>query len=118
MMASYFGGMSIAYSQVGACHALSYGLSFILGIHHGIGCCIAFDQLDEFYPDGVAEFRQMMARHDIVLPRRVTAGLSDDEMERMVTVALGLAPLWENCLGPDWQRLMTRERVRGLLQRM
>ncbi|MEE4315221.1 MAG: iron-containing alcohol dehydrogenase family protein [Desulfofustis sp.] len=118
MMASYFGGMSIAYSQVGACHALSYGLSFILGIHHGIGCCIAFDQLDEFYPDGVAEFRQMMARHDIALPRQVTAGLSDDEMERMVTVALGLAPLWENCLGPDWQRLMTRERARGLLQRM
>ncbi|MBE0585572.1 MAG: iron-containing alcohol dehydrogenase, partial [Desulfofustis sp.] len=86
MMASYFGGMSIAYSQVGACHALSYGLSFILGIHHGIGCCIAFDQLGEFYPDGVAEFRQMMARHDITLPRQVTAGLSDEEMERMVTV--------------------------------
>ena len=38
MMASYFGGMSIAYSQVGACHALSYGLSFVLGTHHGIGC--------------------------------------------------------------------------------
>ena len=36
MMASYFGGMSIAYSQVGACHALSYGLSFILDVHHGI----------------------------------------------------------------------------------
>ena len=43
MMASYFGGMSIAYSQVGACHALSYGLSFVLGTHHGIGCCITFD---------------------------------------------------------------------------
>ena len=28
MMASYCGGMSIAYSQVGICHALSYGLSF------------------------------------------------------------------------------------------
>ncbi len=118
MMASYFGGMSIAYSQVGACHALSYGLSFILGIHHGIGCCIAFNQLDEFYPDGVTEFRQMMSRHGIVLPRQITAGLGDEEMERMVTVALGLAPLWENCLGPEWQRLMTRERARGLLQRM
>ncbi|MDH3345506.1 MAG: iron-containing alcohol dehydrogenase, partial [Desulfobacteraceae bacterium] len=35
MMASYCGGMSIAYSQVGICHALSYGLSFVLGIHHG-----------------------------------------------------------------------------------
>ena len=37
MMASYFGGMSIAYSQVGVCHALSYGLCFVTGMHHGIG---------------------------------------------------------------------------------
>ncbi len=118
MMASYFGGMSIAYSQVGACHALSYGLSFVLGIHHGVGCCIAFNQLDEFYRDGVAEFRRMMDKHAIELPQRVTAGLSEEQMEQMVTVSLGLAPLWENCLGKEWQRLMTRERARGLLEKM
>jgi len=118
MMASYFGGMSIAYSQVGACHALSYGLSFLLGIHHGIGCCIAFNHLEEFYPAGVAEFRTMMKRHDIVLPQRVTSGLTEEQVEQMVTVALGLAPLWENCLGKDWQTLMPRERVRELLLRM
>ncbi|MCG8634915.1 MAG: iron-containing alcohol dehydrogenase family protein, partial [Desulfobacterales bacterium] len=47
MMASFFGGMSIAYSQVGACHALSYGLSYVLGTHHGVGCCITFDYLEE-----------------------------------------------------------------------
>jgi 3-deoxy-alpha-D-manno-octulosonate 8-oxidase len=50
MIASYFGGLSIAYSQVGVCHALSYGLSFVLGTRHGIGNCIVFDQLEEFYP--------------------------------------------------------------------
>lgn len=118
MMASYFGGMSIAYSQVGACHALSYGLSFLLGIHHGIGCCIAFNHLEEFYPEGVAEFRRMMKKHDIVLPQGVTSGLTEEQIEKMVTVALGLAPLWENCLGKDWQTLMPRERVRDLLLRM
>ncbi len=31
MMASYAGGMSIAYSQVGVAHAVSYGLSYLLG---------------------------------------------------------------------------------------
>ena len=118
MMASYFGGMSIAYSQVGACHALSYGLSFILGIHHGIGCCIAFDQLEEFYPDGVAEFRQMMGKHNINLPQGVTADLSEEEIDRMVAVSLGLKPLWENCLGKDWQTIMTPDRVRKLLLKM
>ncbi|PIE55710.1 MAG: alcohol dehydrogenase [Desulfobulbus propionicus] len=118
MMASYFGGMSIAYSQVGACHALSYGLSFVLGTHHGIGCCITFDYLEEFYPQGVAEFRQMMDRHDITLPRNLTAELSRESMETMASVALGLAPLWENCLGPDWQQIMTKERVLELYSRM
>ncbi|BCL60075.1 3-deoxy-alpha-D-manno-octulosonate 8-oxidase [Desulfomarina profundi] len=118
MMASYFGGMSIAYSQVGACHALSYGLSYVLGIHHGIGCCIAFDYLEEFYPEGVKEFRRMMERHDISLPRNLTAGMSDESLDLMVTTALGLVPLWENCLGPDWEKQMTRERTLELYKRM
>jgi 3-deoxy-alpha-D-manno-octulosonate 8-oxidase len=47
MMASYFGGMSIAYSQVGICHALCYGLSYVLSVHHGIGNCIVFNRLEE-----------------------------------------------------------------------
>ncbi len=118
MMASYFGGMSIAYSQVGACHALSYGLSYVLGIHHGIGCCIAFDYLDEFYPEGVKEFREMMVKHNIDLPRNITATLDDAKLDLMVTTALNLEPLWENCLGPDWRNLMTRERTLGLYKKM
>ena len=118
MMASYCGGMSIAYSQVGVCHALSYGLSFVLGLHHGIGNCVAFDQLEEFYPCGVAEFRRMMQHHGISLPRGVASDLAEEPLDRMVKVALGLAPLWENALGPDWQRRMPPERVRDLYRRM
>ena len=118
MMASYFGDMSIAYSQVGACHALSYGLSYVLGIHHGIGCCIAFDYLEDIYPEGVQEFREMMARHGISLPRNLTSQLSAEKLELMVTTALNLVPLWENCLGPDWRNRMTRERVLAIYQRM
>ncbi len=118
MMASYFGGMSIAYSQVGACHALSYGLSYVLGIHHGIGCCIAFDYLEDIYPAGVNEFRRMMDRHGIVLPRKLTADMDEASLSKMVTTALGLVPLWENCLGPDWRSIMTPERTREIYLRM
>ena len=118
IMASYFGAMSIAYSQVGACHALSYGLAFVLGTHHGIGCCIAFDYLEDIYPEGVREFREMMAKHDIKLPRNITRDLDEQAMETMTSVALNLAPLWENCLGKDWQSIMTRQRVRELYNRM
>lgn len=118
MMASYFGGMSIAYSQVGACHALSYGLSYVLGIHHGIGCCIAFDYLEEIYPEGVKEFREMMKKHHISLPRELTSSLDKEALELMVTTALNLEPLWENCLGPDWKKLMPRERCLEIYHRM
>jgi 3-deoxy-alpha-D-manno-octulosonate 8-oxidase len=118
MMASFFGGMSIAYSQVGACHALSYGLSYVLGTHHGIGCCITFDYLDEIYPEGVKEFRTMMKKSGIELPRNLVKNLNDEKIEKMVTVALGLAPLWENCLGKDWQTIMTRDKARSLFLKM
>ncbi len=118
MMASYFGGMSIAYSQVGACHALSYGLSYVLGIHHGIGCCIAFDYLEDIYPAGVEEFRRMMQKHSISLPRQLTANMDDASLDKMVTTALGLVPLWENCLGPNWEKIMTRERALEIYKRM
>lgn len=118
MMASYFGGMSIAYSQVGVCHALSYGLSYVIGLHHGIGNCVAFDTLEEFYPEGVDLFRKMMSRNDISLPRNLVEGLEADRLEKMIDVALVLEPLWENALGPNWREQMSRDRIRNLYLRM
>jgi 3-deoxy-alpha-D-manno-octulosonate 8-oxidase len=114
MMASYFGGMSIAYSQVGICHALSYGLSFVLDYHHGIGNCIAFNALEEFYPDGVKEFRQMMERNQISLPANIMEGVSEAQLDRMIQVALFLEPLWENALGPKWRQIMTPQKIKAL----
>ncbi|MBW2654144.1 MAG: iron-containing alcohol dehydrogenase [Deltaproteobacteria bacterium] len=118
MMASFFGGMSIAYSQVGACHALSYGLSYVLGTHHGIGCCIVFDYLEDFYPDGVKEFRTMTEKANIDLPRNLVKDLAPEQIETMITVALGLEPLWENCLGKNWKTIMTRDKAKSLFLKM
>ncbi len=114
MMASYFGGLSIAYSQVGICHALSYGLSFVLGIHHGIGNCIVFDHLKDFYPQEVKEFRRMSTKQGVTLPRDVTAGATSEQLEKMIDVALVLAPLWENALGTNWQHTATRDWIRTM----
>jgi 3-deoxy-alpha-D-manno-octulosonate 8-oxidase len=118
MMASYFGGMSIAYSQVGVAHATSYGLSYILGLKHGEGNCVAFNHLEEFYPEGVAEFHRMAERAGVEIPTGVTRGLPDSEMDRMMDVSLAMAPLWENALGPGWRDRMTRDRLRSLYERM
>jgi len=118
MMASYFGGLSIACSQVGVCHALSYGLSFVLGVHHGIGNCLSFDHLEEYYPEGVGEFRQMMEKHGIELSRHLLPAVEEREIEKMVDVASILEPLWENALGPDWKEIMPRQKIRDLYVRL
>ncbi|RCU50531.1 MULTISPECIES: 3-deoxy-alpha-D-manno-octulosonate 8-oxidase KdnB [Corallincola] len=118
MMASFMGGMSIAYSQVGACHALSYGLSYVLGYHHGIGNCIAFDVLDEFYPEGVKEFRQMMEKHNITLPKGICKDLPDETIAKMVKVAKSLGPLWHNVYGDGWEEKVTDQLLTDLYRRI
>jgi len=118
MMASWLGGMSIAYSQVGAAHAMSYGLAYVLGTRHGEGNCIAMQALDEFYPEGVRDFRRMAEKAGVEVPRGVTRGLPPERVAKMVDVSLGMAPLWANVLGEDWQRRMTRERLTALYERL
>ncbi len=118
MMASWHGGMSIAYSQVGVAHAMSYGLSYLLGVKHGIGNCIAFDHLEDYYPEGVAMFKKMKSKHNITLPQGVCSDLSDSEFETMIDVALSLEPLWENALGKNWNKIMTRQKLLALYKKM
>ena len=116
MMASYAGGMSIAYSQVGVAHAVSYGLSYLLGTKHGVGNCIVFDKLQDYYPEGVQEFKLMVQKNSIDIPQHICARLSDDDFDKMINVSLGMKPLWENALGKDWEKIMTREKLRALYE--
>lgn len=118
MMASYAGGMSIAYSQVGVAHAVSYGLSYLLGTKHGVGNCIVFDKLQDYYPEGVKEFKLMVEKNNIEIPQQICAGLSDDDFNKMIDVSLGMRPLWENALGKDWEKIMTREKLRALYEQL
>jgi 3-deoxy-alpha-D-manno-octulosonate 8-oxidase len=116
MMASYAGGMSIAYSQVGVAHAVSYGLSYLLGTKHGIGNCIVFDHLEAFYPEGVKEFKYMVEKNQIDIPKNICANLTDEEFDKMIDVSMGMKPLWENALGKDWEKQMNRDRLRKLYE--
>jgi len=118
MMASYAGGMSIAYSQVGVAHAVSYGLSYLLGTKHGIGNCIVMNHLEEYYPAGVAEFKRMVEKNAIDIPSEICKGLSDEQFNIMINVALGMKPLWENALGKEWEKIMTKEKLRALYEKL
>jgi len=118
MMASYAGGMSIAYSQVGVAHAVSYGLSYLLGTKHGIGNCIVMNHLQEYYPKGVDEFKQMVEKNNIEIPKGICKGLTDEQFDVMINVSLGMKPLWENALGKDWEKIMTRDKLRNLYEKL
>lgn len=118
MMASWHGGMSIAYSQVGVAHAMSYGLGYVLGTKHGVGNCIVFQFLEEFYPKDVALFKKMVEKHGVEIPQGICKNLSEEQMDTMITVALGMVPLWENALGNDWESMITHEKLKGLYLKM
>ena len=118
MMASFAGGMSIAYSQVGVAHAVSYGLSYLLGTKHGIGHCIVMNHLEEYYPAGVEEFKFMVQKNNIEIPVGICAGLSDQDFNTMIDISLSLKPLWENALGKNWETIMTRQKLRALYEKL
>lgn len=118
MMASWHGGMSIAYSQVGIAHALSYGLSFLLGIRHGLANCLVFQHLQEFYPEGVATFKKILNKHAIDLPKDICRGLSEEQFNIMINVSLKMTPLWENALGKDWKAHISPEKIRDIYSKI
>ena len=118
MMASWHGGMSIAYSQVGVAHALSYGLSYVLGVKHGLGNCLVFQHLEEYYPEGVALFHKMLNYHQIVLPTGICKDLSEEDMNTMISVSMSMEPLWENALGPAWKTKISCDQLREIYRKI
>lgn len=118
MTASYLGGVSIVNSEVGVCHALSYGLSMELGYRHGFANCVAFNVLDEYYGSAVDKFRSMLDIHKISLPRNVCCNLDGAAMERMVEMTLRMERPLTNALGENWRTLLTRERILDLYRSM
>jgi 3-deoxy-alpha-D-manno-octulosonate 8-oxidase len=118
MVASYFGGLSIGHSEVGVCHALSYGLSYVLGLHHGIGNCIAFNQLEDVYGEAVEEFHTMVKKNGIDIPGQISKDLTGDQLNKMADTAYALPHMWNHAYGPDWQKQVSKERIINWYKRM
>jgi 3-deoxy-alpha-D-manno-octulosonate 8-oxidase len=118
MVASLFGGLSLSYSEVGVCHALSYGLSYVLGTRHGIGNCIAFNVLDEYYPKAINEFREMVDKHHIDLPIKMAAHWTDAQVTKMAEIAYALSHMWDHAIGEDWKAKITLDVIKKLFMRM
>lgn len=118
MVASLMGGLSLTYSEVGVCHALSYGLSKILGEKHCYANCIAFQHLHDYYGEGVNEFKQMLAKHKVVLPQNLSKGWTDEQITAMAQVAYNLPHMWNHAIGTDWKEKITIDTIKELYKRM
>jgi 3-deoxy-alpha-D-manno-octulosonate 8-oxidase len=118
MVASLMGGLSLTYSEVGVCHALSYGLSKILGTRHCFANCVAFNHLEDFYPEGVKEFKTMIAKHKIDLPQGLSKGWTNEQITAMATVSYNLPHMWNHAIGTDWQQKITVESIEKLFRRL
>jgi 3-deoxy-alpha-D-manno-octulosonate 8-oxidase len=114
MVASYLGGASIVNSEVGICHALSYGLSLELGFRHGIANCIVFNALDGYYGKHVKEFRRMVDKFEITLPKNVCWDLSENTLNRMVDMTIKMDKPLTNALGKDWRENLIIEKIKNL----
>ncbi len=117
MVASYLGGSAVANSNVGICHPISYGLSLVMGYHHGFAVTIAFNQLEEYYPE-VKEFKTILSKHKIVLPEKLLKDISANKIESMVVAIRKNEKPLENAFGKDWRNIFTADKVKDILLRI
>ena len=75
-------------------------------------------KLEEYYPEGVKEFKYMVEKNKIDIPQNICKGLTDEQFDKMINVSMGMKPLWENALGKDWEKKMNREKLRKLYEQL
>ena len=118
MVASLMGGLSLTYSEVGVCHALSYGLSKILGYRHCYANCLIFQHLEDIYPEGVQDFKEMLKKNKIELPQNISAHWSQETIKAMAQVSYNLPFMWHHAFGDMYKEIATLEYIQSLFKRM
>jgi len=118
MVASLMGGLSLTYSEVGVCHALSYGLSKIHGTRHCYANCVIFQHLNDIYPEGVKEFKQMISKHKIKLPQNLSKDWDEETLTKMATVSYNLPFMWNHAFGDNYKEIATLDYIKNLFRRL
>ena len=116
MVSSYLGGM--AAGNVGVVHPISAGLAITLHMPHGLANCYALSVLEDIYPEEHVQFKEMMARQKVSLPKGICANLSDDQYESLYQGSIIHDKPLINALGPEYKSILTREKVISLFKRM
>ena len=118
MVASYLGGCAIATSYVGVIHPFSAGLSVVLGTHHCLANCITMRAMEEFYPNEYKEFWQFVDKQGIEIPEGICSKLSEQKYEQLFASTIIHEKPLTNALGKDFRKILTKEKVLKIFQKM
>lgn len=120
MVASYFGGCAVVGANVGGHlpHPLSYGLSVVLGYRHGLATSLAFNQLEEYFPKEMKEFRSILAKQGIELPKGLMKDVTEEQLDKMVEATLKNEKPLNAAFGEKWREIITKEKVKDIFKRM
>ena len=66
----------------------------------------------------MVKFREMLKLHNIVLPKNVCNGMSEESINRMIDMTLKMERPLTNALGKDWENVLTRDKIRELYLKM
>ena len=118
MLASYFGGLSIAYSTVGIVHPFSAGLSVVFGTKHCLANCIVMAAMKEFYPKETEEFLRFADNQKIKLPQGICQSLDPVKYERLYQATIIHEKPLTNALGENFKKTLTPAKVIEIFKRM
>ncbi|MFM7828603.1 MAG: iron-containing alcohol dehydrogenase family protein [Actinomycetota bacterium] len=118
MVASYLGGCAIATSYVGVVHPFSAALSVVFGLHHCVANCIVLNAMQDFYPEAHAEFRKMIDKQKVTLPKNVCANLTDQIRTDLIAATIKHEKPLTNALGENFRATLTDARIISLFEKM
>ena len=74
--------------------------------------------MEEFYPEAFSEFWKMVRKQKIYIPSGVARGLGDDQYEKLYNSTVVHEKPLTNALGLNYQKILNKERVIELFNRM
>ena len=118
MTASFLGGTAIAGTYVGLVHPVSAGLSVVLGIHHGVGNCIAMRAMEEFYPQEYTEFWSFADSQNVTVPKLDGLTWDSETLQRLTAATLLHERPLTNALGLDFRSILTATKMQDIFRQM
>ena len=118
MLASYFGGLSIANSMVGLIHPFSAGLSSVFGSHHCVSNCVVMLAMDEYYPEEVEEFKKFIKNYRIKFPTIFKKSLDKKKLEKLYDATIIHEKPLKNALGENFKSILTFEKVSDIFHKI